>query len=728
MHLGADDLPYSQSMSHPADKPLSDKYGDKCFFFNLGPTGIRARINTDAPMHLEVKYVFQDSRSPAAGKVDIGDVIVGANGKLFKTPAVFHRKKGARGVKGAGPMLDMAVAIEDSQGRDGRLELIVQKRGSGRKSVVLQLEPVGRFSPTWPWDCPRSDALRKKLVDHMLENGPDKGRMWLRIQYTLSLWASGDRRALPLVQSLGQSLCKSRVDPMAGGMCTWTWGYMGIFLGEYYNAFRDKAAVPAAEDLVVGYETSQDWRNGGCSHRPFPAIQRRIADGGPKGYGAMAGPGGLSMLAQSIFRHCGLPYSELAYNRTHVAFLMTAGGNASGGIAYGFRGWPGTHIRLKDAKKSPCQSKLGIGFICPTGMEDIGPFEVEKWDKQGDGSWKMTLVSPSNYPWLFSEAKQLRVYDQGTNRRLVVRPEYPPEPTSPYGNDRRGAGHVAPVGMGTLAHIISNKGNTSWGFLAHHMATCCASSGLTLWDGHAAASMHAFFGALGAARADERDFRRFLDDTKAWIILSETHDGQGLVEQPFGAQRNSTCSVSRDRKQYSHVALMVLSLPMKKLLITGAETNDGSSALARAPSSSSGSSTRRAPAAAPTKVAPKVDADVVAKFDIMLMENLMMKLFAGKRPTVYLRSEKDHATIKELEGIDILVVVTAKRRKELKIEWKELSLADKRGLALSLLTRGKPEDHALVAFYSLAIGDDNMAAVHMSLSGDVAAEVRKSFE
>ena len=36
MHLGGNDLPWSQPMTHPADKPLNAKYNGKCFFISKG--------------------------------------------------------------------------------------------------------------------------------------------------------------------------------------------------------------------------------------------------------------------------------------------------------------------------------------------------------------------------------------------------------------------------------------------------------------------------------------------------------------------------------------------------------------------------------------------------------------------------------------------------------------------------------------------------------------------
>ena len=50
------------------EQELNKKYPNGGFFINLGPTGIRAQIVTDKPNQFLVKYVFEDSLSPARGK------------------------------------------------------------------------------------------------------------------------------------------------------------------------------------------------------------------------------------------------------------------------------------------------------------------------------------------------------------------------------------------------------------------------------------------------------------------------------------------------------------------------------------------------------------------------------------------------------------------------------------------------------------------------------------
>ena len=51
------------------------------WFINLGITGARGKLVPQAPTVMEVAYVFP--KTPADGKLKVGDKIVGANGKAF---------------------------------------------------------------------------------------------------------------------------------------------------------------------------------------------------------------------------------------------------------------------------------------------------------------------------------------------------------------------------------------------------------------------------------------------------------------------------------------------------------------------------------------------------------------------------------------------------------------------------------------------------------------------
>lgn len=139
------------------------------WLLNLGPTGIRARIYPDKPNQLAVKYVFQDKQSPAKGLIEIDDIIVGANGKRFKTSHRFGRN--LRGGGGwDGPMMELAAYIEDSQGSDGKLNLMVWPQGkqTDQKTVTVPLRVVGRFADTFPYNCKRSEMMLEELCDFIV--------------------------------------------------------------------------------------------------------------------------------------------------------------------------------------------------------------------------------------------------------------------------------------------------------------------------------------------------------------------------------------------------------------------------------------------------------------------------------------------------------------------------------------------------------------------------------
>lgn len=589
IHLGGtesgDLLPYSQPMTHPLDEPVNRALNSKAFMMNLGPTGIRADIRPEYPKAFKVKFVFNDKYSPAKGKIKPGDMIIGVEGKEFKTPHAFHRKKGGRGWPG--PPFELAGAIERAQGGSGKLSLLVLQGGKSRKAVTLQLKAVGKFSPTWPWNCKRSDQLLKDLLDFSFSDGNvDRMKRHKRVQMLLALWASGDSRAIPLVKDYARKLISSNPNYKSPGMGqTWMWGYNGILIGEYYYMTRDKKVMPFVDKLLECYEYGQ-FDNGSYGHRP--RLSFLLSDRKP--YASMAAAGGICMLAQSIFRASGLPYNPVPYQKTHLAYLRTAGPSSGASVAYGFAAprqaeRPTDHAvlklkgkKIKEPKPRPYFPEIG-GKDMPIkgGLRAIGSYEVE-WPTPKDHRWRAGCID-----WLKKEAAKVEVRWAGPDRVVAWRHLpliIPAEPTKPYRTTPNGAGHQAGSAPGALAHLIGNDNNKSWGYLGMHMATGCALSPKMLWDGHADAGMHSFFGALAAGMAEKKDLRTWLDYTKTWIILSETHEPRnkgGLVDQPFGCQRNGTASIARGRTSYTHVAIAALSFPKRRLLLTGAPSRNDDS-------------------------------------------------------------------------------------------------------------------------------------------------------
>ena len=157
------------------------------FLVNLGPTGARAELTKDNTFI--VRYIFKDS--PAVGHLKIGDEIVGVFGKPFSP----HHYKGY-GYEG--PIMDFGEAIEKAEGKDGKL-VINLSAGSSPKpkveeksakptkktstvstastsnDVIIQLEPIGTFSATFPMFCKKSEILRAKALQYFVDHPEYRG-------------------------------------------------------------------------------------------------------------------------------------------------------------------------------------------------------------------------------------------------------------------------------------------------------------------------------------------------------------------------------------------------------------------------------------------------------------------------------------------------------------------------------------------------------------------------
>jgi len=654
---------------------------------NVGPTGIRARNTHEDPQVLTCKHGF--SQCHEAGHVKIDDIIVGANGKRLTVEHTFGR--GSRGRGGwEGPMLDMSMLIEDSQGKDGKLDLIIWPGGnkSAEKTVTAQIPAVGRFSPTWPFNCPRSDKLLTDLCDFLADeykrDGKFESNVHTHSSAVLALMASGEKKHESLVRSILSDYGSKRYDSTNGvGFPAWGQVHDGIVMGEYYLLHKDRSLVPAMKSLAECLNDSVWPETGGLSHRPFAAIQRRMAEGGPKGYGAMALPGGLGMLALSLFKEAGLEHAEPAYNRVHQGYLCSVTEN--GAVGYGFNIWDHAVIELTDPKGAPKNSPKGIGYECLEGMNGIGDYTIV-WPTKKDPRYRPT-------DWLNKEKSNNRVFDMGKGKRMVVRTMAPDEPTKPYRQNGEACDHFARSGVGALAHKIGNRDNKSWGYLSDLMATGCAKSYKALLDGHASTHMHVLWGSLGAAMADEKDFREYLDYIKWWMIMAQTHDG-GFVIMP-GRDYASTDHVYGTRNFPTACAALILSVKEKRLRITG---SDGSAVTAK-------SNTASVPASRPAR---KLAAEQKPKLDQALLNTLGELSQSNGLQRMPMKLSKASAK-----------VWLARVGADGKLVFGALAGDKQASFDFSALT---PEDHALLAQLAARLRPDDkeaqsMAGIYLEISG-----------
>lgn len=713
------DWPWNLKLHGWHDREVAEDLGTG-WFLNVGPTGLRARITHEHPEYLTIKYVFK--KSPAHGLIQINDIVVGANGKHLTVPHTFGR--GSRGRGGwEGPMLDMSKLIEDSQGKDGKLELIVWPGGdkSKEKTVILQIEPIGRFSPTWPYDCPRSDKLMLNLCDFLADEYKRAGKFESRVHThsaaLLALMASGEKKHESLVKQIMSGYGGKRYEATDGnGFPTWNYGHDGIVMGEYYLLTKDRSLLPAIESLTACLVDGQTPESGGYSHKPFPAIQRRIAEGGPKGYGAMALPGGLAMVAMSLFKEAGLDHAAPAYERAHQAFLRSVSPN--GAIDYGFNGLDHAVIELTGPEGKKNGSPQGIGFICPNGLKDIGDYKIN-WPTKTDPRYRPT-------DWITQDSETKRVFDMGGALRLVVRTTPVPEPRKPYDHNGKSCDHYARSGTGALAHSIGNGGNESWNHLADFMAAGCAKSPNSLLDGHASTHMHVLWGSLGAAMANKKDFQEYMEGIKWWFIMAQAHDG-GFAVMP-GRDYASTDHVYATRNFPTACAALILSLKEKRLQITGAPRRNGSAD--QVDQTALASTTALVPAGRPARtLAPEKQ----AKFDQSLLSSLAALGQTGELKPLPMSLSKASAKVwlAKVESDGKLTFQATTGDQQASFALSELNAAD-HALLARLIAKLRPDNaeaHATAGLYLELSGDTQVADEYYQKAGtEFESRIKKLFK
>ncbi|NNC89632.1 MAG: hypothetical protein HKN82_14350 [Akkermansiaceae bacterium] len=698
------DYPWDTKLRSYYDTEMAEELGEVRWLLNLGPTGIRARIYPDKPTQLVVKYVFQDAKSPAKGLVAIDDVIVGANGRKFKSSHRFGRNLPGGG-GWDGPMMELAAHLEDSQGKDGKLELIVWPGGakSDETTVAVQLEPVGRFAPSFPFNCERSERMLEELCDFMVmdfeaDNWKKENQFYGgphgHAHQLLALMASGNPKYDRLIKDCMARYHGKTYDPAGGGFQMWTWGYDSIVMGEYYLLTRDRKLESAMKSLAEAMPEGCHNGDGIYTHRSQINLRRT----GRKPYASIAAISGLQMVGMSLFREAGLYYDERLYQNIHQHYLNSTS-PAAVNIAYAF----GNADRLNDADiahrhaiiklHDPTKglSGRGPGYVCPTGMDGIGGYEIV-WPTKADPRWKPT-------DWIDKEADtNILTEHTGDGIRRVDRdnPRYKvaPEPAKPYETTRTGS-HLAPVGMGAVAHLVGTQ-SPSWEYLGKHAANTCVLGPGNAFDGHAASNMHAFWSVLGAARSDQPEkLREYFDYMKTFLVLSETHNG-GLILQPWGRDRpgcNSDVSYG-PRTLTTATGAILLALGKKHLRITGA---------------GSGVAAASGNGALPVRPARTLPARQAALLDQALLQALAELSHAGELEPAPLELSRARAKVRlaRVESDGKLTFQATVGDKQASFDFADLNTEDRARLA-QLVARHRPSDPEAQA----------SAGMFMELTGD----------
>jgi hypothetical protein len=283
----------------------------------FGPTGVLGTVSKNA-----IKVSGIQKGSPADGKLKNGDEIIGLGSAKF----------------GKDPKRDVAAAIDlaEAESSGGKMTLMMK----GGKTVDLELAVLGTYSPTAPYNCPKTDKIITMAAEHLLKTKSKNGS---RLHPDLlGLMATGEKKYIDAAAEEILSADWANPDPakvdqiLAGevpsGSVGWTWGYDLITLSEYHLLTGDKSVLPAIKIYAVALAKGQD-AAGLWGHR-MASPQR---NGRLPGYAQMNQSSMSCFMGMLLAKKCGItdPELEKGIERTYAYVESHVG---RGSFPYGVHG------------------------------------------------------------------------------------------------------------------------------------------------------------------------------------------------------------------------------------------------------------------------------------------------------------------------------------------------------------------------------------------------------
>ena len=226
--------------------------------------------------------------SPADGVLKVGDVLLGVAGKPFSYD----------------PRQEIGGALTSAEAKDGKLALTRWRAGK-TEELAVNLPVLGSYSPTAPYDCPKSKLILEKgceaLAKRMAEPDYQKQNAISRSLNALGLLASGDSKYHPLIKKEAAWAA----DFSEKGFQAWWYGYVSVFLSEYILATGDKSVLPGLRRIVLEASKGQSMV-GSWGHR-FAGPDGRLY-----GYGMMNSPGEVLTIGLVLAREAGVNDPEVA--------------------------------------------------------------------------------------------------------------------------------------------------------------------------------------------------------------------------------------------------------------------------------------------------------------------------------------------------------------------------------------------------------------------------------
>ncbi len=319
---------------------------DRTQTYNLGPTGMRGWIYHDgnnvgdfgtmsgqSPWQILVTTV--GTSTPASGILATDDVILGASVGAGAVPLFTNDSRKSLGW-----------AIGAAEASATGVLKIKRWRAGVSTDVSLQLGISNTaYSATAPYNCPKSTLILSNAINKLPAsfNMGNPGNPVLG----LAMMASGNTNFNASVQAYARSIAPSSLSLSPNGCDTWGWGYMNVFLSEYYLKTGDTNVLSGITKYTVNLAKAQSkygtFGHGGAEQHSDGSLHGSISWYGPVNSAGLVANMGIAMGKKVIVASGGAVDAEIdpALDRASKFFGYFVG---KGSIPYGeHEPWSGGH-------------------------------------------------------------------------------------------------------------------------------------------------------------------------------------------------------------------------------------------------------------------------------------------------------------------------------------------------------------------------------------------------
>lgn len=192
----------------------------------IGVTGIKARIYKG--LRVTVEEIVPNT--PASGKFDKGDVILGVNGVSLK---------------GRNALVVLGTALTDAEATDGVLAFDIEPgKGGEPRPVSIKIPVLGAYSKTFPLNCAKSAGIIKRAAEFYARDDRLKEHQLWNALACLFLLSTGDDRYVPRVKTYFAQFLDENGKVKGIGEHSWFNGYNGVACAEYYLRSGDRSVLP----------------------------------------------------------------------------------------------------------------------------------------------------------------------------------------------------------------------------------------------------------------------------------------------------------------------------------------------------------------------------------------------------------------------------------------------------------------------------------------------------